>query len=70
MFAHSVGEGVPRFLAFVELSILRHVAYAYGVLPSICSLCGEGGGEHTAVFLCLLNFSNEMPYALDNLPCG
>lgn len=44
MFAHSVGEGVPRFLAFVELSILRHVAYAYGVLSSVCSLC-EGMGH-------------------------
>lgn len=41
--AHSVGEGGPRFLVFVELSILRHVAYSYGVLPSICSLC-EGRG--------------------------
>ena len=40
--AHSVGEGVPRFLVFVELSILRHVAYAYGVLSSVCSLCKGG----------------------------
>ena len=61
---------MPRFLAFVELGILRHVACAYGVLPSICSLCGEGGGEHTAVFLRFLNVSNEMPYALDNLLRG
>ena len=37
--AHSVGEGGPCFLVFVELGILRHVAYAYSVLPSICSLC-------------------------------
>lgn len=34
---------MPRFLAFAELGILRHVAYAYGVLPSTCSLC-EGVG--------------------------
>ena len=61
---------MPRFLAFVELSILRHVAYAYGVLPSTCSPCEGGGGEHTAVFLRFLNVSNEMPYALDNLLRG
>lgn len=42
--AHSVGEGGPCFLVFVELGILRHVAYAYGVLPSTCSLC-EGMGH-------------------------
>ena len=39
VLAHFVGEEVPRFLAFAELGILRHVAYAYGVLPSVCSLC-------------------------------
>ena len=39
--AHSVGRGrkMPRFLVFVELSILHHVVYAYGVLSSVCSLC-------------------------------
>ena len=58
---------MPRFLVFVELSALRHVAYANGVLPSICSLC-EGG--HTAVFLHLLNASNTMPYAFGNLFFG
>lgn len=30
---------MPRFLAFAKLSILRHVAYAYGVLLRTCSLC-------------------------------
>ena len=60
---------MPRFLAFAELGIGRHVAYAYGVLPSICSLC-EGGREYTAVFLRFLNVSNEMLYALDNLLRG
>ena len=59
---------MPRFLVFVELSILRYVAYAYGVLPSTCSLCG--GGKHTGVFLHFLNVSNKMPYALDNLLRG
>jgi len=60
---------MPRFLAFAELGILRHVTYAYGVLPSICSLC-EGRGEHTAVFLHFLDASNKMPYALENLLRG
>ena len=60
---------MPRFLAFVELGILRHVAYAYGVLLSTYSLC-EGGGEHTTVFLRFLNVSNGTPYALDNLLRG
>jgi len=36
---------MPRFLMFVELSILRHVAYAYGVLSSVCSLCEGRGGN-------------------------
>ena len=39
---------MPRFLVFVELSILRDVAYAYGVLPSVCSLCE--GMEHGILF--------------------
>ena len=43
VLTHSAGEGVPRFLPFVELIILCHVAYAYNVLPSICSLCEEMG---------------------------
>ena len=60
---------MPRFLAFAELGIGRHVSYAYGVLPSICSLC-DGGREHAAVFLRFLNVSNEMLYALDNLLRG
>ena len=30
---------MPRFLGFAELVILRHVAYADGVLLRICSLC-------------------------------
>ena len=34
---------MPRFLVFVELSVLRHVAYAYGVLPCICSFRGGRG---------------------------
>ena len=34
---------MPRFLAFVEISVLRHVAYAYGVLPCICSFRGGRG---------------------------
>ena len=42
--AHSVGEGGPRFLVVVELSILCHVACAYGVLLSVCSFC-EGMGH-------------------------
>ena len=33
---------MSRFLGFVELSILRHIAYAYGVLLRICSLCRGG----------------------------
>ena len=33
---------MPRFLTFAKLSILRHVAYAYGVLPCTCSLCKGG----------------------------
>lgn len=33
---------MPRFLAFAKLSILRHVAYADGVLPSTCSFCRGG----------------------------
>lgn len=60
---------MPRFLVIAELSIRRHVAYAYGVLLSTYSLC-EWGGEHTTVFLRFLNGSNEMPYALDNLLRG
>lgn len=42
VFAHSIGEGVPRFLAFVELGILRHVAYAYGVLLVLTHSVREG----------------------------
>ena len=33
---------MPRFLGFAELVILRHVAYAHGVLPNTCSLCRGG----------------------------
>ncbi len=33
---------MPRFLGFAKLSILRHVAYAYGVLLHTCSLCKGG----------------------------
>lgn len=33
---------MPRFLVFVELGILRHVVYAYDVLPGTCSFCGGG----------------------------
>ena len=43
---------MPRFLAFAKLSILRHVAYAYGVLPSTCSLCGEGQEHATLSRVC------------------
>ena len=57
---------MPRFLAFAELDILRHVAYAYGVLPSVCSLCRGGVGTYRGL-LRFLNVSDEMPYALDNL---
>ena len=60
---------MPRFLVFVELSILRHVAYAYGVLSSVCSLC-EGGWENAAVFLHLLNANNKLPYAFGKLLFG
>lgn len=42
---------MPRFLAFVELSILRHVAYAYGVLPSTCSPCEGGRGTYRGLFM-------------------
>jgi len=41
---------MPRFLGLVELSILRHVAYAYGVLPSVCSLCRGGVGTYRGLF--------------------
>ncbi len=43
---------MPCFLGFAELSILRHVAYANDVLPSICSLC-EG---RATMALCLWHF--------------
>ena len=46
---------MPRFLGFVELSILRHVAYAYGVLPSVCSLCeGRSGNIPRSFCICLM----------------
>ena len=41
---------MPRFLVFVELSILRDVAYAYGVLPSTYSLCRGGVGTYLGLF--------------------
>lgn len=42
---------MPRFLMFVELSILRHVAYAYSVLPSTYSLCRGGVGTYRGLFM-------------------
>lgn len=41
---HNVCSGTCHaFFVFAELDILRHVAYAYGVLPSTCSPCRGGG---------------------------
>ena len=45
---------MPRFLAFAELGVLRHVAYAYGVLPSVCSLCEGRGGNIPRSFCAFL----------------
>ncbi len=61
---------MPRFLALAELGILRHVAYAYGILLRTCSLCEGRSGNILRSSLHLLNTSNIMPYAFVNLLCG
>ena len=58
---------MPRFLACVELSIRRHVAYAYGVLPSVCSLCGGEGPRFLA--FAELSVLRHVAYAYGVLPC-
>ena len=68
---------MPRFLGLVELSILRHVAYAYGVLPSVCSLCeGRSANIPRSFCICLiLVIKCHMPLAIcfvaqGVLPCS
>lgn len=63
---------MPRFLGFAELSILRHVAYAYVVLPSICSLC-EGRSGNIARSFCvflMLVIQCHMPLAICSVAPG
>ena len=58
---------MPRFLAFAEFGIGRHVAYAYGVLPRSYSLC-RGGVPRFLVFV-ELGIGRHVAYAYGILPC-
>ena len=51
VLAHSIGEGVPRFLAFAELGVLCHVAYAYGILLVLTHSVREGVAFYFDVLL-------------------
>ena len=53
---------MPRFLGFAELVLLRHVAYAVGVLLRICSLC-EGRNMPRFLAFAKLSTLRHVAYA-------